>query len=402
VAFTNPILAGEELNRTGIRSENYIPGVSGWRIANDGAAEFDNIGLRNNLWAPSITLNGQDLASRLDALPKGVVAFITGYPVVSTTTEAQVMSLDCDIVNGRYYEAFLTNLTTDIQTGADSVEFKFRWTLGNPPPAVTTSSDIIANGLRQSIFNMTVLRHAFWSGATTRMRLACFMASLNAANVRTWAPGTGCTLAVVDHGAAPYAHPGQGVVGTGAPTRVLKEWTITANNNWTFHGDGVRRTDARINDLVAGDWENGRGNQRAWWTFSSADATKLDELIGVPAADVVTAEVYLWNLQWRSLTDDGYVSLGFHNTNDLFLYYNEPGGGIPNVHRPYVSGGGGWFSIHPSSGAPSNFLDSMRDGYLNGFMVGNTFFGQQYCGVFDGYDSGAAAPKLHMKYWKNV
>jgi len=42
MAFTNPILAGEELNRTGIRSENYVAGQSGWRIANDGAAEFED------------------------------------------------------------------------------------------------------------------------------------------------------------------------------------------------------------------------------------------------------------------------------------------------------------------------------------------------------------------------
>jgi hypothetical protein len=49
MAFTDPIISGEQLNRTGIRSDNYIPGVSGWRIASDGAAEFDNIGVRHNL-----------------------------------------------------------------------------------------------------------------------------------------------------------------------------------------------------------------------------------------------------------------------------------------------------------------------------------------------------------------
>jgi len=400
MAFTNPILAGEELNRTGIRSENYVAGQSGWRIANDGAAEFDNVGLRGNLWVPTITLAGQDLGTRLNNLPKGVIAYINGYPTVQTTSEIQVMSLDADIVTGRYYEAFLTNLTTDIQTGADSVEFKMRWTFGNPPPALTTSSDIVANGLRQSIFNQTVLRFSFWSGATARLRLGVFMASLNGSNVRTWAPGTGASLVLVDHGTAPYAHPGQGVIGSGVPPRVLKEWTITANDSRAFNGDGTRRTDSRINDMVAGDWQNGRGNQRGWFSFSSADQTQLDDLIGVPAADVLIAEVYLWNLQWRQATDDGYVTLGFHNTSDFFLYVGEPPGGIPNVYNPYVIGGGGWLSILPGGSVPSNFLDSMRDGYLNGFMVGNSPFGPQYCGVFDGNNAGAATPKLHMKYWK--
>jgi hypothetical protein len=401
MAFTDPILAGEELVRNAIHSENYIPGVSGWRIASDGAAEFDNIGVRENIWTPSITLNGQDLGTRLDAMPKGVIAYINGSPVVSTTTEIQCMQVEVDIVAGRYYEVYATNITCDQQTGTDSAEFKLRWTLGTPPPAVTTSSDILCLGLRQSIFQIAVVRATFWSGATTRARIALTVASLTAGStVRTWAPSGGCTLGVIDHGKAPYAHPGQGTVGSGVPPRVLKEWTITANDSRAFNGDGSRRTDARINDMVAGDWENGRGNQRGWFSFSSGDQATLNDLIGVPAADVEIAEVYLWNLQWRQASDDGYLSIGFHNTEDFFLYVGEPPGGIPNVYRPYSIGGGGWYGIKPGGGVPSNFLDSMRDGYLNGFMVGNCPFGPQFCGVFDGNNAGAATPKLHMRYWK--
>jgi len=398
MAFTDPILAGEELVRESITSANYIPGVSGWRIAGDGAAEFDNIGIRENLWTPKITLNGQDLGSRLDDMPRGCVAYINGNPAVSTTTEIQCMQVEVDIVAGRYYEIFATNITTDIQTGTDSAEFKFRWTLGTPPPPVTTSSDVLCLGLRQSIFQIAVVRYTFWSGATTRARIGLFVSSLNGSNVRTWAPGGGCTLGVFDHGKAPYAHPGQGTVGSGVPPRVLKEWTITANDSRAFNGDGTRRTDSRINDMVAGDWQNGRGNQRGWFSFSSADQTTLNDLIGVPPADVLIAEVYLWNLQWRQASDDGYLSIGFHNTEDFFLHVGEPPGGIPNVYNPYSIGGGGWFGL--LSPAPSNFLDSMRDGYLNGFMVGNCPFGAQFCGVWDGNNAGAATPKLHMKYWK--
>jgi hypothetical protein len=399
MAFTNPILAGEALNRTGIRSENYVPGASGWRIASDGAAEFDNIGVRGNLWVPSITLNGQDLSTLIAKAPKGLVAFIAGYPVVATTTEQRFMLVDFDIVRGRYYEVFLTNITAD-QGNVGAIEYHLRWTFGTNPPIPTTSSDQVANSLRLSQFQLPVIRFTFWSGETTRMRVAAFIMSLDGAQVRTWAPGAGCHLGVLDHGTAPYDHPGQGTVGTGVIPKTLREWTITANRTMTYHGDGAQRIDARVNDMVAGDWENGRGNQRGWWTFSGADAAKLDELIGVPLADVEIAEVYIWNLQWRSLTDDGYVTLGFHNQNDLTTWPGEPLGGIPNVYRPYVSGGGGWLSIKPGGPVPSNFLDSMRDGYLNGFMVGNSNFGPAYCGVFDGYDSGIAAPKLHMRYWK--
>jgi len=41
-AFRNPIVEGEQLIISGIHSEGYVPGVSGWRIAKDGAAEFQN------------------------------------------------------------------------------------------------------------------------------------------------------------------------------------------------------------------------------------------------------------------------------------------------------------------------------------------------------------------------
>jgi hypothetical protein len=402
MVFTDPIIAGEELTRKALKSDNYIAGVSGWRIASDGAAEFDNIGVRGNLWVPSITLNGQDLNTRINNLPKGCIAYVVGYPTVNTTSETIVMSVEADIVYGRYYEIFCTNLTTDIQTGTDSAEFKFRWTLGNPPATVTTSSDVLALGLRQSIFQIAVLRYAFWSGATTRARIAVTLASLNGSNVRTWAPGAGATLAVLDHGVAPYDHPGQGSIGSGGGPRTLKEWTITANASKSYTGVAPHpaRTDGFATTLVAGDWQNGLGNQRAWFTFSNSDiSTKLNDLVGVPLADIVTAEVKLAPFQYKTLTDDGRLSIGFHNTANS-LPNNEPGGGVPNVHRPYVIGSGPmWIGLLGGS-VPTNFLDSMRDGYLKGFMVGNTFAGDGYCIVCEGTGGWTNYPQLHMKYWK--
>lgn len=41
--FSNPIVAGEDLVRTGIRSPNYVTGSTGWRIAQDGSAEFNSL-----------------------------------------------------------------------------------------------------------------------------------------------------------------------------------------------------------------------------------------------------------------------------------------------------------------------------------------------------------------------
>lgn len=49
MAFSNSILAGEELVRSGIRSENYVPGVAGWRIGRDGTAEFQDAMIRGTV-----------------------------------------------------------------------------------------------------------------------------------------------------------------------------------------------------------------------------------------------------------------------------------------------------------------------------------------------------------------
>lgn len=49
MALKDPILAGEQLIPSGIRSENYAAGVSGWRIAKDGSAEFYGVVIRADL-----------------------------------------------------------------------------------------------------------------------------------------------------------------------------------------------------------------------------------------------------------------------------------------------------------------------------------------------------------------
>jgi len=397
MAFTNPILSGEELNRTGIKSENYVPGDAGWRIASNGAAEFDNVGLRGNLWVPTITLGGQDLGTRLNNMPKGIIAFITGYPVVATTSEQRFMLVDFNIARGRYYEVYLTNITAD-QGNAGAIEYHLRWTFGTNAAIPTVSSDQVANSLRLSQFQLPVIRFTFWSGETTLMRIAAFITSLDGAQVRTWAPGAGCHLGVLDHGIAPYDHPGQGTVGTGIIPKTLREWTITANSSKTYNGDGTLRTDQYATTLVSGDWQNGRGNQRAWCTFSTADQAKIDELIGVPLADIEVAELKIHPFQYKSFTNDGWLSIGLHPVKNS-LTNQEPGGGVPNIYRPYVIDDM-LYTIGLKPPVTTTFLDSMRDGYMKGFMFGNTFSGDGYANVCQGVGGWSDPPKLHMRYWK--
>lgn len=402
MAFTNPILAGEELNRTGIRSENYVPGASGWRIANNGAAEFDNVGIRGNLWVPSITLNGQDLETRLNKFAKGLVTFIRGYPVNSTTSEVQLLVTEFTTEPGRQYEMMATNISNDL-AGTKNCELILRYSQGTGSfPFPDNGSPIVASSGRLDQYDIGTIRayHESTGIYTLRLRISLYAYS---GTIRSYCPGGGGHLGVYDVGPSKTM---SGTVGPGAPTRVLKEWTITANSSRSYNGNGTLRTDGFATTLVQGDWANGLGNQRAWFAFSNSDvSTYIDDLIGVPQTDVVTAEVRLAPFQyWNDLVNSGYCALGFHNTVGPIGAGNEPSGGIPNVHRPTIIGTNPvWIDINSNhSGIPTNFLDSMRDGYLNGFMVGNTFSGGNYAVVYQGTGGWSYYPQLHMKYWKNV
>lgn len=47
--FTSPVVAGVQLVRNAIQSQNFVTGVAGWRIARDGSAEFNNGTFRGNV-----------------------------------------------------------------------------------------------------------------------------------------------------------------------------------------------------------------------------------------------------------------------------------------------------------------------------------------------------------------
>jgi hypothetical protein len=341
----------------------------------------------------------QQLPSYSNRLAKGVVAWVRGYPNSSCTgpgAEEQCFMTECDVVQGRIYECALMNVTPDI-ANTKAAEFAIRYVTGTASYP-NNSSPQMGISLRLSQFELGSVRCYYLATSNIRLRIRASIRTLDGQRVRVWCPGDGGILSITDLGLAPSQ---SGTIGPGSPGTVLKEWTITANSSKTYYGDGNWRTDpAYVNTLVMGDWQNGNGNQRAWFTFSPSDvATYLDDLIGVPASSVLTAELRLSAAQWRQASNDGYISLGFHNVVGSLPGSTEPGGGIPNVYRPYVTGTGPkWYGLFGGS-VPSRFLDSMRDGYLNGFMVGNTLSGAQYCGVLEGFGM-TNLPQLHMKYYK--
>lgn len=56
MAFRNAILGGDDiLVRDKIKSENYVPGVSGWQIERNGNAEFNDVTIRGDVEVGSVT-----------------------------------------------------------------------------------------------------------------------------------------------------------------------------------------------------------------------------------------------------------------------------------------------------------------------------------------------------------
>lgn len=128
--FRNDLVGGEELIRSAIRSENFDPEsvdqqVSGWRIARDGSATFNNltIGSSNftidasgdavfqSVSANEIFLDGDSLADILNSRGRGVVHI---YRITGTTTVGSGQTLFARVnvpaVEERLYEVQFTNL----------------------------------------------------------------------------------------------------------------------------------------------------------------------------------------------------------------------------------------------------------------------------------------------------
>ncbi len=393
MAFTDPILSGTELVRSAITSDDYVPGTSGWAIHKNGAAEFANATVRQTLTVGNdIILRGRSLANAIDSAPIGCVAWIRGYPVESTTTEKQIMYTEMQVVSGRFYEVFLTNITPDIGN-AKATEFKIRWVVGTGSFPDNNSS-IIAMTLRLSPFENGNARAMFCSGYTGIIRLRASITSLDGQNVRCWAPGGGCILGAYDLGVSPSVDPGIGIIGSASPGKTLKEFTISSNFCKSYRGTGGGS--GFNNFLAEGDFNWVGEDYIGWWTFVDSDRWLIEDMIGVPESDILTADCQLDCLQWNG--SNGTVILGYHNT--ISLGAGLPGGGIYDKLRINYSGSGsGWFNLKAGGFGAGTIMDGIKTGYLKGLLIGKPgSSAMQYSGVFE--SSGATRPTLHMKYYK--
>jgi hypothetical protein len=384
MAFTDPILSGTELIRSAITSGDYVPGTAGWAIHKNGAAEFANVTVRQTLnVGGAITLQGIDLATLLNARALGCIGWMGGYPVVTTSTEDQIMYTEVNVIQGRWYDISLTNITPDVGN-TKATEFAIRYVLGTGSFPDNTSPQM-AISLRLSQFEMGSIRTMFIAPSTTRLRLRASIRSLDANPVRCWAPGSGCVLAVMDGGVGPAQN---GIAGNASPGKTLKEWTITANFVKSYEPGG-----SSFNDfLVQGDFNAVHQSWQGWIQFSGADQALIADLNGVPVADIIAADMMVEATGWYN--PGGTVIVGYHNTGSLGA--GLPAGGVYSKLLVNYSGTGiGWFNLLAGGTGAGSIIDGFRTGYTKGMLLGRpSEYGLQYAGVF------ANRPQLHLKYYK--
>jgi hypothetical protein len=109
--FRNPIVAGEELAITAIRSEDYIENVKGWRISRDGKMQVDNLQVLTNVGAGGdinaksmhvgtdglILSDGSDVGARLDTLETNfpqTLAWGTDANIASSALAAEIVVME--------------------------------------------------------------------------------------------------------------------------------------------------------------------------------------------------------------------------------------------------------------------------------------------------------------------
>lgn len=101
--FGNPIVGLEELIREAIRSKNFVTGVSGWRIARDGTAEFSAIIIRGSGTADAVVIGPSGLPQVIirTTPTNGLIVWPTNRPIEQLAASATSAAIDIGLATER-------------------------------------------------------------------------------------------------------------------------------------------------------------------------------------------------------------------------------------------------------------------------------------------------------------
>lgn len=409
--FGNPIVGQEELIREAIRSKNFASsenGVTGWRIARDGAATFYNLTVGNDAYfidengngsfqsisTNGLTINGLDVQQMLMNMSNGVLAISTAPNDSNAFSSSPVIFNRLTIPNfdtTRQYR-IVCNGWIDKQTSTPSyfnlyVKYSFggKATISSPNLYQMQYGTGSGNGNDESF----VIEHTFNNTDPANegvdLSLAFCLTSQTAGARyqgtswgRAWAEDMGPAIPYGSYDPSTDAAPTQQYVTT---------WS--ANESACYASDGTNRSGYDSGHLFQGYYSSTNGNQFSFVGFDDADIrAKLS------GATINKVEVYLQNLHWYS-NSGGTVYIGTHNQTTLSG--NHSPSQILNDRissSSFSYGQGKWFTVSNTIG--ENLKSNSAKGIAIGQAPSNS---QSYYGYFAG-NGQTGEPRIRITYTK--
>lgn len=390
--FNNPILAGEELIRNSIRSENFVSALEseqgigvGWSIRRDGAAEFSDVVVRGDVSGGSAAFNtlaangsllykGQELSTLLDVRARGVVAYgsIPAQSRIITSTDTPILEVVFPMKTGRAYRLCVPPIrVAPSANGVNTIWFA-RWKTEDGTN-VTNGTDIFlgenVHPYNNEYSAFSVNRPAFWGGPDRDIRVCLFCVTLEGGS-RSTLNFDPVELWVYDDGIVPANTAINRYNGGSQP--IFKSFDIQPYASRTYRGDnGNSINGGQYDNLYMHQGDIGiDGNRRSWAWFdvnNTGGGNGLGSIADMNgAASVDYLELFLYFDHWY-YSSGGTAFIGYHNSASPSS--TQPPGGIPGVIQEPWPGRdiGKWVNL---KGTPIE--TAIRNGTFRGFMLGDT------------------------------
>lgn len=412
--FSNPVVAGEELVRSAIRSENWSDGTdgqpgAGWKISRDGDATFNSVDIRGSIEGDSgsftnasvttsFTYQGEELSTLLDGSALGIVCrtFIAaGVYTAAASTPLALLELGFTARPGRTYRISFDEVSASSNTTGASMLTVLRYTIDGSQPTVSGGTGIelgVNETKAQSVNGVESLRGSFIfqnAGAvnlTVRVLLYIvpFGGNMTAGTRDTdmWVEDIGLTVG--DTGIIRFG-------GGTTPTKSFRSFEAGWQAKRTYDSGGSYNTDVFCYQGLAPSTSSKRVGW-AWFAFGAVGSPSIADLAGVGAGDIQYIDAFLYYDHWYN-SGGGTCILGHHNVAAIpGVGAGEPAGGIVDeVHANYTARGQGqWFSL-----LGTNIGNAILAGTFRGFITGDHAINPGH--QFYGYASDL---KLRAGYFK--
>lgn len=420
MGFRNPIVGGtnagdttgsRELVIPGITSDDYVEATQGWRIGEDGQAQFENINVLDTVGADTLTadtiqIGTADLmADLLNPLPLGLIAFGSAASGIATAqignVETALFTFNVGSLYGARYYKMHFRFHWQATVAGDSFDFRIRYTIDGSTPSVGNS--VFASGCHRvnagnptastdvdfTIYYTPSGDHDTVQFVLTAVRAAgsgtgnIYQNTLERALVWTMEDvglqsNVGGTIAQVSKASGTPDPP---------PTAT---YTKTFNATWSrsYDSDGGTRTGDDTTHCYQGYYSGTHGNTRSLIGFDYASI--MSALSGATVNSVKLTFRVLHTFE----NSGAPIQIGGHNYTSKPSTWN--GGNVAEQQTSKSGIAGSTYTIT----LPSSFGTNFKSGAWKGIAIGpGPSNSQLYYAYLAGYgDSGA--PKLTITYTK--